>query len=167
MIRNVRLYGSLEKAAGRKDFKFGCNTQAELFNGLKVICPSLNMHLRQGKQVYIFWTETLEQEKAKTVESGFRFSDKARYLHVCTGTEGAYAAIPYLIEALVAIVVSYVIVKLTMPSMKQNNNSSRSTMFNGPVNATEQGNPIPIICGKKLLVGSQIISAAEQYYNTV
>jgi predicted phage tail protein len=55
-----------------------------------------------------------------------------------------------------------------MPHMGNNQGQgSRSTMFNGPVNPTEQGNPIPILCGKKVLFGAQVIAADEEYVNLV
>jgi predicted phage tail protein len=163
MLRNIRLYGTLEKLAGRKDFRFDCDTQQQLFAGLLAQCPKLAIPLRQMKTVHMAWAETEDQKEPKACEQGFRFSNRANYIHMCPSTEGAW---PYVIVAIIAIVVSYAIVRLTMPHMSSNQSAgSRSTMFNGPVNSTEQGNPIPIIYGKCTLVGSQIIASDEDYYN--
>lgn len=43
-------------------------------------------------------------------------------------------------------------------------NSSASYLFNGPVNTTEQGNPVPVLYGR-LIVGSQVVSASLAAYD--
>lgn len=46
----------------------------------------------------------------------------------------------------------------------QKPNDSASYLFNGPVNTTEQGNPVPILYGR-LIIGSQVISASLSAYD--
>lgn len=41
---------------------------------------------------------------------------------------------------------------------------SQSYLFNGPVNSTQQGNPVPILYGQ-LMIGSQVASANLQAYD--
>ena len=41
---------------------------------------------------------------------------------------------------------------------------SASYLFNGPVNTTQQGNPVPILYGR-LIIGSQVVSASVQAYD--
>ena len=43
-------------------------------------------------------------------------------------------------------------------------NNSASYLFNGPVNTTTQGNPVPILYGR-LIIGSQVVSASVQAYD--
>jgi predicted phage tail protein len=162
VIRDIYLYGSLEKAAGQKHFRFDCANQHQLFSGLKSRCPALDMVLRQKRTFHIVATESPDDRNVKQLADGFSFGDKAKIIHISPSTEGAWW---YAAELIIALVVSYVVVRLTMPRLDHNQHGSRSTMFNGPVNSTDQGGPIPIVYGKKVLVGSTIISAAEEYYN--
>ena len=165
MIRKIRLYGTLEKVAGQKDFEFACDNQHQLFAGLRALCPQLDITMRQLKTFSICWTETEEEKNPKLVENGFRFSDRAKVLHISPSVEGAWW---YVFVLIAAMVISYAIMRLTMPHMGNNQGQgTRSTMFNGPVNPTEQGNPIPKLCGKKVLFGAQVIAADEDYVNLV
>jgi predicted phage tail protein len=43
-------------------------------------------------------------------------------------------------------------------------NDTASYLFNGPVNTTTQGNPVPILYGR-LIIGSQVVSASVQAYD--
>jgi predicted phage tail protein len=43
-------------------------------------------------------------------------------------------------------------------------NDTASYLFNGPVNTTEQGNPVPVLYGR-LIVGSQVVSASVCAYD--
>ena len=49
------------------------------------------------------------------------------------------------------------------PSRSQGLDSA-SYLFNGPVNTTQQGNPVPILYGR-LIIGSQVVSASVQAYD--
>lgn len=42
--------------------------------------------------------------------------------------------------------------------------NSNSYLFSGPVNTTQQGNPVPILYGR-LMIGSQVVSASLQAYD--
>lgn len=42
--------------------------------------------------------------------------------------------------------------------------NTTSYLFNGPVNTTEQGNPVPILYGR-LIIGSQVVSASIASYD--
>ena len=49
------------------------------------------------------------------------------------------------------------------PNRSQGQDSA-SYLFNGPVNTTQQGNPVPILYGR-LVIGSQTVSASVQAYD--
>lgn len=74
---------------------------------------------------------------------------------------GASAA-PYLIAAGVSMMVGGII-EMLVPQPKTgkdgNGNSVNSYYFDGPVNTTEQGSPVPLIYGR-VKVGSQAVSAS-------
>lgn len=166
MIRDIKLYGTLEKIAGQKSYRFDCDNQTQLFAGLRAQCPELDVPMRSMQTFSLVATESHEETNPTQIQDGFRFSNKAKVIHVAPSTEGAWW---YVIWFLVIAIVSYAITRLTMPHLGGNNNAggSRSTMFNGPTNATDQGGPIPIIYGKKVLVGSTIIAVDEDYSNLV
>jgi predicted phage tail protein len=50
------------------------------------------------------------------------------------------------------------------PQQQQDQANTRSYLFNGPVNSTQQGNPVPILYGQ-LMIGSQVASANLQAYD--
>jgi predicted phage tail protein len=165
MIREIKLYGTLEKVAGVKSVRFDCDNQHQMFAGLKAMYPDLDMTFRTLKTFAVASTQSEDDTDPKPIQDGFNFSEKAKIIHLAASTEGAWLQLAYMV---IAMVIAYVVVRLTMPHINQNNaGGSRSTMFNGPVNATDQGGPIPIIYGKKVLTGSTIMSADEDYYNTI
>jgi predicted phage tail protein len=160
------LYGSLEKIAGRKDFRFDCDNQHQLFAGLRAQCPALDIPMRQMQTFSLVSTKTEEEVEPRQIEDGFNFGNDEKVIHIAPSTEGAWWYVLYFI---IIAVISYAITRLTMPHMGGGNNAagSRSTMFNGTVTQTDQGGPIQIPYGKKVLVGSQLIAADEDYFNLV
>lgn len=171
MLRAIKLHGSLDKVVEVSEFDLDVNTQAELFAALKARSSKLDMALRHAGEVALVSTN-LQNEELTVIEPGFSFGSTAAKIHLFPPIEGGWVAYPILtaiVTAIAAAVISYGLTML-LNHMKTNSNGSggaKSTMFNGPVNSTDQGGPIPIIYGKKVLVGSTVISVAEDYYNTV
>jgi predicted phage tail protein len=171
MLREVKLYSSLAKAAGTDVIQLNVDTQQHLFAALKAHSTSLDMTLRTTESVYIVATDE-NGENAVSIEPGFGFSSTAKQLHIASSTSGAFPLAAWAIWDIVLVVVMVAVVVISsmlINKLNGTNNSTgaKSTMFNGPVNSTDQGGAIPIICGKKVLVGSTIISVAEDYYNVV
>lgn len=168
MLRQIHLIGSLAKAAGRTDFNLDVDNQNQLLAALRSQNQKLDMSLR-GRAVGIIKSDENDKDLVP-VEPGFNFG-KAKKIHVGVDTEGADPtgiSETALIIALVAVAASIAIL-MTM-KVKTNTNGSggaRSTMFNGAVNTVDQGGAIPVVYGKKVLVGSQIIAVGERYFNTV
>jgi predicted phage tail protein len=168
MIRNIKLHGSLAKAADEVEFHFDVDTQHELFAAFRAHSSKLDMALRKAGTVSLIATDA-NGEDARSIHDGFRFGDTAATIDVVAHTEGAYFIIPYLWYIAVAIVVS-VATTMLMSHIQTNSNGSggsKDTIFNGATNSTDQGGPIPVIYGKKCLVGSTIIAADESFFNTV
>jgi predicted phage tail protein len=171
MIREIKLYGSLQKAANTDVIRLNVDTQSHLFAALRAQSTSLDMRLRTTQSVYIVATDE-NGENAVSVEPGFSFSSAAKQLHIASSTEGAdpFSDTAIIIYVMVAIaVVCMVVSTMLINKMDGTNNSTgaKSTMFNGAVNSTDQGGAIPIICGKKMKVGSTIISVGESFANLV
>jgi hypothetical protein len=163
MIREIELHGAFAKAAGASTFRYDCDTPKQLYAFLRNITPELDLLLRNRKVGLV--TSQPDNSELESIPPGLSFGEKPK-LHVASSTDGAYWIIPYLIEALIMAVVSYVVTRLTMSSVNTNPNGPggpRSSMFNGPVNSTDQGGPIPIVYGKKFLIGSTIMAADESY----
>lgn len=169
MIRKIHLYGSLAKAAGEDSFEYDVDTQPQLFAMLRRRSPALDMELRRAGQVVIC-TPDADRKTATCVGQGFNFG-KREELHIATHTDGGYFAIPYLVTALIAVVVAVAVAYIGAALMSKNNPNGpggpKSTMFNGPVNNSDQGGGIQIVYGRKVLVGSTVISVAEDYVNMV
>jgi len=161
--------GSLAKAAGQTDYTLDVDNQNQLFAALRSQNSKLDMALR-NRPVALIASDENDQD-AKPIKDGFSFSNKATKIHVGVDTEGAAdggVGEVMFIAALVMAAVS-VVIMMTMKTKTNTNGSggARSTMFNGAVNSVDQGGPITIVYGKKLLIGSQIIAVGEQYFNTV
>jgi predicted phage tail protein len=168
MIRTIKLYGALEKAASKSEYELNVDTQQQLWAALRSKSQKLDIALRRNK-VCIAATDK-DGNKAKAIHQGFSFSPAAEVLHIVAHTEGAAVAGIWLVVEMIAVAVVVSVVSSMLISTMTNKHSSggqRSTMFNGPINSTEQGGPIPIVYGLKCLVGSTIISVDEDYYNTV
>jgi predicted phage tail protein len=169
MIRNIKLHGSLAKAADEVEMKLDVDTQHELFAALRARSSKLDMALRKAGNVALIATD-VDGEDARSIRDGFRFGDKAANIAVVAQTEGAYF-IPAIVWWAVAIMaVVQVATTMLMSHVQTNANGSggaKDTIFNGATNSTDQGGPIPVIYGKKCLVGSTIIAADESFFNTV
>ena len=169
MLRQIHLMGSLAKAAGQTDYTLDVDNQNQLFAALRAQNSKLDMVLR-NRPVALIASDENDQD-AKLIKDGFSFSQKAKKIHVGVDTEGAADGGVMEVMAIVALVIGVVsiAIMMTMKTKTGTNGSggARSTMFNGAVNSVDQGGPITIVYGKKVLVGSQIIAVGEQYFNTV
>jgi len=177
MKREIHLYGSLAKITDKSVYTLDCDDQKMLFASLRSLSPKMNYALRKVEQVKIIGTNK-EKNKVEGLDSDFTFGDTVEEIHIVPDTTGdAQAAIaafsitnPWAEVAIyvaVAVATAYITAALTMHLSPGNNGAggAKSTMFNGPINSTDQGGPIPIIYGTKVLTGSTIIAADVTYIN--
>ena len=158
---------TVAKAAGEDSFNLDVDDQHQLFAALRARSTKIDMALRKLGSVALVETDENET-KAEAIDDGFRFGDKAETIHVVPHTEGAIVGVPLIVWAIAAAVVVSIATSMLMAHMNTNPNGaggSKSTMFNGPVNSTDQGGPIPIVYGKRVLIGSTIIASDEDYVN--
>lgn len=84
---------------------------------------------------------------------------------VLNAVPGGSAFSPYLINAGIALVLSGVATMLTgtpkAPKVAETEapENRASDLFNGPVNTSAQGNPVPVCYGGPIRVGSYVVSA--------
>jgi predicted phage tail protein len=167
MLRKIFIHGSLKKASHISEMTLDVDQQNQLFAALRARSTRLDLALRKHREIAI-WTTDIYGENAEPVEQGFNFG-KAPHIHICPHTEGS-AFIPLVVWAVVAAVVVSVATSMLMAHTTSGANGaggSKSTMFNGIQNGTDQGGAIPIVQGKRVLVGSTIIASAEDYVNLI
>lgn len=170
MKRNVHLHGSLEKAAGQEVYRFDCDDQRLMFAGLRAASPALDIALRKAREVKLVGIDASDQ-RANPIDAGFQFDSSIEDIHIIPAIEGKFAvgALGVVEMIAAAVAVSYV-TTLLMPKLSAGTNGAggaKSTMFNGAINTTDQGGPIPIVYGKKTLVGSVVISVDVDFFNTL
>lgn len=84
---------------------------------------------------------------------------------VLNAAPGGSALSPYLINAGIALVIGGVAMMLTgtpkAPKVGETESPENraSDLFNGPVNTSAQGNPVPVCYGGPIRVGSYVVSA--------
>jgi predicted phage tail protein len=168
VLRQIVLHGSLEKATGESTISLDVDQQNQLFAALRARSTKCDMALRKYNEVSMWTTDA--DGTGDCLIQGMGFGN-AQQVHICPHTEGAY--IPGASELVVYVIIAAVIVigavAISLLSHMQTNSNGagggKSTMFNGITNSTDQGGAIPIIYGKRVLVGSTIIGADESYVN--
>jgi len=171
MLRKVHLHGRLKKTAGREVFDFDCDDQSMLLAAIRNLSPEVDLALREVSKVKIIASDS-NAKKAEPVDGGFTFGDNVTDLHIIPHVVGDYSAAAMAIWEQVAIYVavavatSYVSAMLApkMPSGSNGAGGLKSIMFNGPINSTDQGGPIPVVYGKKVLIGSTVIAVDIDYF---
>lgn len=186
MLTQVQLGGTLGKKFGR-NWNLDCNSPAEALRLIDANKPGLLNWMRRNVNAYDRYHIVVENEdgtKEELSESTYTMQRKAKKIRIVPIIAGAGAVARIIIGA-VAVVVGAVlsfygfgagtpliaagvsmmiggVVELLSPRPKASDGSQRqdktSYYFNGPVNTTDQGVPVPLIYGR-ILVGSQAVSA--------
>lgn len=176
-LRTVRLYGHLGARFGRTH-QFAVASAAEAiralcsqFEGFREAISKVNVAVRIGTRV-INESDVRSGRLADPVgKDDIRIapvpvgSGKNGVLQTVLGVilivVGAYTGNAALIGSGVSLVVGGVVQMLTpTPSLDKNRdgpNNRASYNFNGPVNTSAQGNPVPVLYGR-MMVGSYVVS---------
>ena len=186
-MRTVKLLGELGKKFG-KQFKLDVKNPAEAVRALIANFPELEKHLMESEKRGIGYrvlvgkevqkVEDLHNPSGKQVikfvpvvmgsKSGGMFGVIVGAVLVTAGIVGNYfypgnPVSPYLISAGVAMIIGGVIQMLApvpkTPKDEDRPDNKPSYVFNGAVNTTAQGYPVPIGYGR-MIVGSAVISAS-------
>lgn len=183
-IRTIRLYGKLGARFGRVH-RLAVANAAEAMRALCVLMPGFREELASSKErgitYAIFAGKRSLSEEHLTLPPG---RDDIRVAPVLVGSKQAGLFQTILGVALIAIgyftfgTTSYYgaaliaggasmalggVVQMLSPqqrglSAKDGPDNGASYNFNGPVNTTAQGNPVPLLYGR-MIVGSAVISA--------
>lgn len=183
-VRTVRLYGPLGTKFGRK-FRLAVASPAEAVQALCAQLPGFERYLLEAKDkgfgFAVFNGKKNIREEELTFDAG---EDDIRIAPMTFGAKkgGVFQIIVGVIMVVVGAVLTYFgfgaigvplmkmgvamiiggIVQLLMPAPKggtgEHVEDNPSYLFNGPINTTAQGHPVPLLYGR-LLVGSAVISA--------
>lgn len=178
-LREVRLYGHLGKRFGRVH-KLAVKTCREAVQALSVLLPGFEGYLLRhnlpGFHVFGGRRKATNCRRAETLDGplgagepvcimpAIAGSKKSGLLQTVIGVAmiviGVYTGNPYLIQAGIAVTLGGVTQLLTPSRIADEGNKDNrlaSFAFDGPVNSTQQGMPVPIVFGE-FICGSQVVS---------
>lgn len=186
-LRTIRLYGSLAKQFGRVH-RLAVESTAEAVRALCVILPGFQTELmtsgERGIKYACFLGKTNISKDDLQLSGG---ADDIRIAPVMAGAKaggilqfiagailvvaGYFTANPMLMNLGISMALGGVVQMLSPQqagtSAADTPENTPSYVFNGPVNTTAQGNPVPLLYGR-MVVGSAVISAGilaqEQAY---
>lgn len=181
MEREVYLSGALAKKYGSAPIKVCGETTLLVMQGLFCrLGPKFKQMVREGK-FHIFKGKREDNKDMGEDEVGFKLG-RTKVLHLVPVIEGA-SAIARVIVGVVLLVVGYFfpvlapyttpmglslilggVAEMLTPKPKLNSPTQQagqnpSFIFNGTVNVTEQGGPVPVILGRVRRASSVVLSA--------
>lgn len=171
-MREVRLYGHLGKRFGRS-FHFDVRTPAQAIAALRANLEGFARymmleHSEPGYHIMIDKRPISEAELAAPCGGVIKIipavagAKKGGVFQTIFGAvlivAGVFMENPYMVSSGIAMVSGGVIQMLTRVPNRSNSEKPEnmpSYAFNGPVNTTSQGNPVPV-CYGEMIVGSQV-----------
>ncbi|EKO3708171.1 tail assembly protein [Vibrio metschnikovii] len=176
-VRTIRLYGKLGAKFGRVH-KFVCNSPREAASALCAMVPGFKKEMMESKDKGVEYAVFIGRENIgeevldspagnKDIRIAPVIAGSGRGFQVIAGVALVAAsffagpAAPYLMATGISLAVNGAMQYLTKipdgtPGTEADNGASYN--FNGPVNVTAQGNPIPVLYGE-MIVGSVTVSA--------
>jgi len=186
MLTRVFLHGDLEQFGAER--KLDISTPFEAVRAISVLRPGFQAEFLKGVYAIVLVDRNGEAEAVDEVRGNLPLSDED--LHIIAVPQGEYGEVVvwlasmistwtgvstvaggYLALAAAAVIVA-VAVGLAISGIANalwplpelgNGESAENTpndYFNGPVNTTKQGNPVPLCYGGPILVGSQVASVS-------
>ena len=176
-VRTIRLYGKLGAKFGRVH-KFVCNSPREAASALCAMVPGFRQEMMESKDKGIEYAVFIGRENigeevldapagSKDIRIAPVIAGSGRGFQVIAGVALVAAsffagpAAPYLLAVGASLAVGGAMQYLTkIPDGNTGTDSvdnGASYNFNGPVNVTAQGNPIPVLYGE-MIVGSITVS---------
>lgn len=175
-MKEIRLYGHLGKRFGRVH-KFDVRTTAEAIAALKSNFAGFAHAVLSFRGAGYKIVATKDKRGITAEELRLPCLEIIKIVPVVSGASAGvrivagavmmvvayYTNSPNLMSMGAMMILGGVSEMLIKPPNYENNaddvNNRASTLFNGPVNTSAQGNAIPLMYGKRLWVGSQVISA--------
>lgn len=185
MLTKVILDGEFEKVVGQREWMLDCNSPAEAIALIEANKPGIRNWIRQHLNDYkVCEVECENEDGQKEFLTDETFQAKReckaiRFLPIFTGAGGnngilqAIAGVAMivvgaltswtgigagLIGAGIGMIIGAICTMLMSPSENDDDDGETNYYFNGAVNTTEQGNPVPLVFGR-CRVGSAVISS--------
>ncbi len=179
-MRTVRLLGELGKKFGEVH-RFSVNTPAEAVRALAVNFPGFENELRTAHERNVGFKVINGGEELEDVDQVHQPASReiviapvvmgsgavariliGAVLIVASFIPGLQGASPYLLSAGAGLLLGGVVELLSpvprAPKVPEKPENTPSYVFNGPVNTTAQGHPVPVGYGR-MTVGGALISA--------
>lgn len=181
MLTAVILEGPMGKVFGRT-WNLAVNSPAEALRMIDANKPGVFRWIKANLYRYNRYRVQVEYEDGRTDEldnETFPMQGKAKMIRFVPLVEGASAGVRFVVGALIyavsfaygfqpgmyigASMMTGAVIEMLTPKPKMPDESERkdktSYYFDGPVNTTTQGVPVPLIYGHNVRVGSHAISA--------
>jgi len=187
MLRTVYLHGDLEKFGAER--KLDIATPFEAVRAISVLRPGFREEFLSGTHAIVLIDRNGEAEGVDEVRGNMPMSDEDIHIvpipqgdyaqatawlaqqiiayggiTSATGATLAYAAAAVIVGVAFYLALTGIanllwpVPDLGGPDEKADN--TPNNYFNGPVNTTQQGNPVPLCYGGPILVGSQVVSVS-------
>lgn len=178
MLRKINLHGALAENGSIQVIDLDVDTTRMMFRGLCSVVDGFESRLRNvGTDIQVFTVN----EESKTIDGvapealGMTLG-KTKEVHITPAIEGGgfeiaiamgmaagtmgYFVVGFVINMAISMVLGAISSALAPKPDTSNGAAEKkpSFMFNGPVNVTEQGYPVPLAYGLKVLTGSTVIS---------
>jgi predicted phage tail protein len=180
MVRTIQLHGSLATELGHTPIRIAVDDVQDLILALRSIYPNFRRYTQQVKE-FVFLVSDKNAQNPRPLEPEFigqRFGD-AEEVHIVPAIEGAGIEVmatagltgwalagAYAVNIMATMLLSMAlgaVFQALAPSPSTSAGSSNqvaekaSFLYNGAVNVTQQGGPVPLVYGD-FLVGSVVIS---------
>lgn len=189
MLTKVILEGQMRRVVGRPYVMFHCDSVREMFSLLMVNFPNAKDWIRKNAKNYELYEVECEDEqgrKERIDDDGLtmqRECKTVRILPLFTGAGGRNGILQTILGAVVTVIgivlccfgqtyginlvvagigmmMGGIITMLMAPSNDEKDDDKKTSYyFNGAVNTTRQGLPVPLVFGRTR-VGSAVISAS-------
>lgn len=156
MLRTIHLHGRLGKRFGKRH-ELAVSSPAEAVRALGMQNPGFLDHVREGRYEVRIGDIPLGEDQL-TLSAG-----RERHIHITPAAAMAGIETILLIGLAIVTVATVAFTFLAMPKPpkpgdRENATKQDSFIFDGPVNSTEQGHPVPVVYGR-MRVGSVVASA--------
>jgi predicted phage tail protein len=162
-MAKVRLLGELEELYG-KEHELFVRTPRELMSALEANFPGITQKVAGGKYTLVIDGEEINEDSKE-----WPFGDNST-VDLVPATEGHITG-PMILNALISVAVSYVIYKIAdiispTPQPEPDVVRADSHLFSSTVNSARQGDPVPVVYGGPILVGSRVVSTNVLTHDT-
>jgi len=157
-VRDIYLYGKLGKKYGRHH-RIAVSTPAECLRGLSVLLGA-EEDLKAGDYRFIVGNKKEGISINETTISNLTFNPNKPFHLVPNPRGSGFDPITWAIIAIVGLTAATILLrpKIKTPSANDRQDQKTSFVFDGPVNVTEQGHPVPLVYGQ-VRTGSVVVSA--------